>query len=359
VFFVKVEQKEAQGIRDTILSKWSKMGLNITGFKAPVIVSNPSNPANIKGALMSAFSQAQTLFKKRCQLIVCILDPKFKGLYEQIKVMLLCQANIISQCMLSNHVTRGEIKDQYISNVGLKVNMKMGGTNNTADTTVLNNVPTMFMGADVTHASPNSDMPSVAAVVSSFDADATKYSTYCRAQGQRVEVIESIAEITTKALTQYKKMNQKLPKRIIMFRDGVSSGQFEEVLKVEVSALEKAAKKMKCNASITYVIVQKRHNVKFFPLDNNQDRSGNCLPGTVIDQDITHPTQFNFYLQSHSGLQGTSRPTLYHVIYDQNNFSSDELQKITYALCLLSERATRTISMVAPSYRAHFAAFCI
>ncbi len=53
---------------------------------------------------------------------------------------------------------------------------------------------------------------------------------------------------------------------------------------------------------ITVLIVGKRHHVRFFPTrPNDADRSGNCRAGTVIDSDITHPTEFDFYLQSHSG----------------------------------------------------------
>ncbi len=35
---------------------------------------------------------------------------------------------------------------------------------------------------------------------------------------------------------------------------------------------------------ITFVVVQKRHHTRLFPGDDrNKDRSGNVLPGTVID----------------------------------------------------------------------------
>lgn len=54
-------------------------------------------------------------------------------------------------------------------------------------------------------------------------------------------------------------------------------------------------------AKITVVVVGKRHHVRFFPNSNDADRSGNCPAGTVVDKDIVHPTEFDFYLQSHSG----------------------------------------------------------
>ena len=54
--------------------------------------------------------------------------------------------------------------------------------------------------------------------------------------------------------------------------------------------------------------------------------------------------------------QGTSRPTHYHVLYDDNAFTADGLQQLTYQLCHLFARCTRSVSMPAPAYYAHLVA---
>ena len=46
----------------------------------------------------------------------------------------------------------------------------------------------------------------------------------------------------------------------------------------------------------------------------------------------------------------------YHVLYDDNNFTSDSLQQLTYQLCHVYARCTRSVSMPAPAYYAHLAA---
>jgi hypothetical protein len=76
---------------------------------------------------------------------------------------------------------------------------------------------------------------------------------------------------------------------------------------------------------------------------------GRRRAGTVVDRAIVHPTEFSFFLNSHAGIQGTSRPTHYHVLLDQQSqgsrFSADDLQKFTRAPALtlscaaLDERA--------------------
>ncbi|KAK6941588.1 Piwi domain [Dillenia turbinata] len=68
--------------------------------------------------------------------------------------------------------------------------------------------------------------------------------------------------------------------------------------------------------------------------DNSSvDKSANILPGTVDDKEISHPSEFDFYLCSHAGIQGTSRPAHYHVLWDENNFLSNAIQSLTNNLC--------------------------
>jgi eukaryotic translation initiation factor 2C len=50
----------------------------------------------------------------------------------------------------------------------------------------------------------------------------------------------------------------------------------------------------------------------------------------VVDSKIVHPVEYDFYLNSHAGIQGTSRPAHYHVLHDANHLPPDELQAFTY-----------------------------
>lgn len=55
--------------------------------------------------------------------------------------------------------------------------------------------------------------------------------------------------------------------------------------------------------------------------------------------------------------QGTSRPSHYHVLWDDNEFTADQLQCLTYQLCHTYVRCTRSVSYPAPAYYAHLVAF--
>jgi eukaryotic translation initiation factor 2C len=364
VFFVRVRMADAEDIRDVLLDKWAKTGVDIrvNSGDVPIVTQDPNAPGGIGSALKSAFESAMRSCKSRCQLIVCILDKEPKSLYQDIKRITLTEAGVLSQCLQYSHVSRANaIKDQYAANVAMKVNIKLGGATNTVDVLPGFDKPTMLVGADVTHPAPGSMAPSVAAIVTSMDKHATRYSTFLRVQGSRVEIIADMEAVIGEGLDRFKASLSVYPMKLIFFRDGVGSGQFREVRNQEVMAVKRAleARGLTNKCQVTFVVVQKRHHIRLFPEGGVSDRSGNCVPGTVIDSHIVHPFEYNFILQSHAGIQGTSRPAIYHVIYDEIKMHPDKLQQLCYNLCFLAERATRSISFVAPSYRAHLAAFCM
>ena len=105
----------------------------------------------------------------------------------------------------------------------------------------------------------------------------------------------------------YLTFSGRTPERIIYYRDGVSEGQFKEVLAREISAIQRACKSLEAGyePGITFLVVQKRHNTRLFP-ENQRDglgKTGNVPPGTVVDTEITHPTEQSYFLVSHEGIQ--------------------------------------------------------
>ncbi|GJX29997.1 PAZ domain-containing protein [Tanacetum coccineum] len=71
-----------------------------------------------------------------------------------------------------------------------------------------------------------------------------------------------------KLLISFKKSTGHEPHRIIFYRDGVSEGQFNEVLLYEMDKISKACLSLEENymPPVTFVVVQKRHHTRFFPV---------------------------------------------------------------------------------------------
>ena len=106
---------------------------------------------------------------------------------------------------------------------------------------------------------------------------------------------------------------------------------------------------------LTFVVVKKRHHTRFFSLDD-RNQTINIPSGLVVDTDIVHPKQFSFFLNSHRALQGTNRPALYHVLYDEIKFTADELQLLTYYLCFTDPRSSTSEAIPSLVHQADLAA---
>ncbi|KAL8140752.1 hypothetical protein V2J09_006773 [Rumex salicifolius] len=373
--FSTIDLRKASEFCTELVNMCVKKGMDFN--LRPVIPIRSFPPGEIDRALADVANQASQA-KSQLELLIIILPDQI-GSYGKIKRICETELGLISQCCRPNHVYNSKV--QYLENVSLKINVKAGGRNAVLDDAIskniplLTDIPTIIFGADVTHSQPGEDStPSIAAVVASMDwPEVTKYRGLVSAQGPREEIIRDLHKVVNdpkrgvvhagmvrELLIAFRRSTNRKAERIIFYRDGVSEGQFAQVLLYEMDAIRKACASLEDGymPRVTFVIVQKRHHTRLFATDFNMtDRSGNILPGTVVDTKICHPSQFDFYLCSHAGLQGTSRPTHYHVLFDENNFTADLLQLLTNSLCYTYARCTKSVSVVPPAYYAHLAAF--
>nr|GMD16244.1 protein argonaute 4-like [Ipomoea batatas] len=79
-------------------------------------------------------------------------------------------------------------------------------------------------------------------------------------------------------------------------------------------------------------------------------------PGQLLIVKFVIRKNNDFYLCAHAGMIGTTRPTHYHVLYDEVGFSADELQELVHSLSYVYQKSTTAISVVAPICYAHLAA---
>ena len=154
----------------------------------------------------------------------------------------------------------------------------------------------------------------------------------------------------------YTRINKVKPKKIVVFRGGVSEGQFDMVLNVELLDLQRALYTENYRPTITLIVPQKQHMTRLF-LENGRNGICNVPPGTVVDTTIVDPSRYDFYLCSHYGAIGTSKPTHYYVLRDEHNFTADQLQKLIYDLCFTFARCTNPVSLVPPIYYANLVLF--
>ena len=128
------------------------------------------------------------------KMILFLLSRRDDFIYPGIKTLCDTKLGVHSICMQLEKAFKDQKKqDQYLSNVALKVNTKLGGVNHTVDDHALRwlkTMPTMVVGMDVTHPSPTSapGTPSVAAVVANVDDTFAQFPVSLRVQEGRKEV---------------------------------------------------------------------------------------------------------------------------------------------------------------------------
>eukprot|EP00475_Leptophrys_vorax_P035432 TRINITY_DN583_c0_g1_i1.p1 TRINITY_DN583_c0_g1~~TRINITY_DN583_c0_g1_i1.p1 ORF type:complete len:846 (-),score=236.40 TRINITY_DN583_c0_g1_i1:77-2614(-) len=354
--------RELAGIMGSLVEQGTRQGLTFPEKRVPITYGGYRNDREIHESIDEIVGLAQRTFKEAPQLLIVVLPANAGSqLYGEIKRYCETEVDVVTQCVVAKKISNRKGQGAYISNVLLKINVKVGGINWVIPKESVKfflGSPAIIFGADVTHAGPGSPMPSIAAVVASLDATASKYACVLKSQGRRLEIIEDLQAIARSLLVKFYRSTRKKPEKILFYRDGVSEGQFQEVLSAEVKALRAACESLEVGykPTITFIVVQKRHHVRLFPEAKDADRSGNVPAGTVVDRAITHPSQFAFFLNSHAGLQGTSRPCHYHVLVDENRFTANTLQDFTYKMCYSYARCTKSVSLVPPVYYAHLGA---
>ena len=320
---------------------------------------------------------------EKLDVLFIILPEVNAPLYRRVKTLADKTHGIHSICFVASNLVSERGRDQYMANVALKVNLKLGGINQTVEKKnfgIVEQNKTMVVGIDVTHPSPGStsNAPSVSAMVASVDKFLGQWPATLRTQRGRQENVGELTEMlkTRLYLWKTKGKHTALPENILIYRDGVSEGQYDMVLSQELPQLRRACEQMYPTVDtkrhlprFTIIICGKRHKTRFYPVTENKcDRSGNPQPGTVVDRGVTEARNWDFYLQAHAALQGTARPCHYSIVHDEifrqvyakstpypfQNIA-DIVEDLTHNMCYLFGRATKAVSLCPPAYYADLA----
>lgn len=333
-----------------------------------VVLTGRSDAADIEAAVLELQKVHNPGF------ILGIFYTKDTGIYNCVKQVCDVRCGIRNVNVLAEKIANSN--DQYNANVGLKINLKLGGANQALQKTDLGLISegkTMLVGIDVTHPSPGStnSAPSVAGIVASVDANLAQWPAEIRVQGARQEMVADLETLLVSRLNHWRKKNKNsLPENIIVYRDGVSEGQYNKVIDEELPLLQAACRNTypadqskKGLPRLAIIIVGKRHNTRFYPTSEQDSNRDNPIPGTVVDRGVSEARDWDFFLQAHSALQGTARPAHYFTVWDEIFYpqhpsnadgpgAADVLQDLTHKMCYLFGRATKAVSVCPPAYYA-------
>lgn len=222
---------------------------------------------------------------------------------------------------------------RYYASLALKCNLKAGGINHILKDGVSgvsggNNI--MIVGIDLVHPSLKRKIggASIAGVVANSDAHFAHWPGSVWSQARNAETVESLDNMIKERLEFFIEKSKGEPSEIIVYRTGVSDGQYQQVLDKELPMIKKgcdAACKAKSSIPITIIIVSQGHQKRFYPLEKTKtdgtqsDKTNQKVvqpsktvkedkvfhePGTIVDRAAERGTillpGWDFFLQAHA-----------------------------------------------------------
>ncbi|XP_026300663.1 aubergine isoform X3 [Apis mellifera] len=285
------------------------------------------------------------------ELIFCVVSNNRADRYSAIKKKCTHDRPVASQVFLAKNLTNKGIRS-IATKVAIQLNCKLGGAPWSVELPPIN---LMVVGYDVCH-DPADKSRDFGAMVASLDRSLTRYYSAVAAHTTGEELSDEFGESLEKAVLCYRQVNKILPSHIVIYRDGVGEGQVPYVYKHEVDDIKAKLNKLYGDPStikLAFVIVTKRINTRLFYNQNNPP------PGTVVDDIVTNPLRYDFFIVSQSVRQGTVTPCAYNVIADSTGWKADQMQRMTYKLCHMYYNWSGTVRVPAPCQYAHKLAFLV
>lgn len=272
---------------------------------------------------------------KNIQIVVIIFPTLQEDRYAAVKKILCSEIPTPSQVIQTKSLNQpGDKLRSIVIKIVLQMNCKLGGALWGIKIPLKK---TMIIGIDTYH-ELGAQSINVGGFVASVNQGFTKYYSNPTIQQKKEELISGLALSMESALKFYYIDNNTYPDSIILFRDGVSDGQLENTLNFEIGQFRSAFTRIdpEYKPKLTFIVVQKRVNSKFYKeIDALQNKYENLPPGTVIDSGVTHKTFYDYYVVSQHVTQGATTPSHYICLLNENEFSADVLQLLTYKLCFM------------------------
>lgn len=124
---------------------------------------------------------------------------------------------------------------------------------------------------------------------------------------EKEELSAGLQELIGRAVKSFMNHNsQTKPRKVIVYRDGVSEGQINALLEGEIAGIQKALNQFDSGIKLVYVVLNKRVDAKFFAFGHQGAES--CPEGTVIDDAVTKKGRWDFYMLSLKSRQGVANP---------------------------------------------------
>lgn len=232
----------------------AKFGVRL---ESPIVVGLSNDKAD------TYYQEIKKHLKSNIQMVVIIFPMLSDTRYQRVKKLCCIESPVPSQCIQLKTINKPDEKLRSIAQkIVLQMNVKLGGE---IWKTPMPMKRIMICGIDVYHKTEKR-YNSIAGFVSSLNEDQTRwYSRVCfQMVGQ--ELTDTLKSAFLQSIKKYQEVNNFLPDKIFIFRDGVSEGQIPVVSEHEVEQLRSVFTE-EYKPQLSVIIVQKRISTRVFAAD--------------------------------------------------------------------------------------------
>ncbi|KAL7051545.1 hypothetical protein ACKWTF_004499 [Chironomus riparius] len=320
-------EKQSEAFLEKFMKAGGKLGMQISKPKK-VLLPNDRPDAYV--------DKIQTYLERDCGFLLIVVPNIRAERYRMIKqTSLNSRFKPTPTQVITLKVMDSKAGLSVATNVAIQVNCKLGGIPWSIDIPISG---LLTIGFSITNDTQDKKLAYGAMVASMNPGKSNGTFFSCvnmHSKGSNCSDYFGVNII--KMIMRYKNTYQALPERVIIYRDGVGEGQIQYVVGQELndvnSKLDMIYSKCGSKPQVAFIIINKRINTRIF--SKQRDSYDNPLPGTVVDDVITLPERYDFYLISQSVKQGTVAPTSYNIIYDTSCLKPKEMQLLSYKLCHL------------------------
>lgn len=284
-FYVYPQKCSSSSVRflNTLMQVARNLGMMVQ--EPQHLVLNDDRPPSYKNCL-------DDVLRKDPKFIMIVTTNNKADLYKAIKTLTLCRSNpVASQVIIEKTMNPPRGSPMSIATkVAIQMNCKLGGIPWAVD---LKLKDIMIVGFDISH-DPNSRQHSYGAMVASLNPQENggHYFSAINRHASGEQLSQHFGINIVKALLKYQEYNNgALPKRILIYRDGVGDGQLQYVHDQEINSIKTKIRPIyggEQAPKLGFVIVNKKTNTRIFSI-GGRNGTDNPAPGTVADDVITLP----------------------------------------------------------------------
>ena len=274
-------------------------------------------------------------FNSGKKMAMIVLDQNTRNLYPTIKDYIYSQAGIASQCMLHDEQARPNVNKFSMSYYSAVLNQMVvkaqGELFEIKFCDKLSKGKSMIIGIESSRFKDKIKYH----LSASYNENLNKFYNDGKSANIKENHIDTLLFLLKNALDHFSKNNKNtLPETVIIYREGMyndlSNDKFVKNEIIEIEKFFKGNYRENYKPKLTVFNVNKRTNLKFF--EKLEKDSYKSVPiGTCIDDEVTTPELFEFYLQCMEYEKGVSIPVQYLCLFNNNeDLTMTDFEEITF-----------------------------